>query len=313
VPANDELGFAKAIDALLQDPERRRHMGEVGRRRVEQEFSWDVSRRALVRFYEQLLGTDKLRNHDEEHAAMTGIESCDETHAGAQHFCQTVWSADGIGPRPRVLVAGCGKGHEAIFIRQELGGSVVGVDIGEQWDPSLGADVPDFRLLAGSILKLPFANSSFDAVFYHHVIEHVDDPAGSLRELVRVLRPGGLIYVGTPNRHRAVGYLGSFDATTTQKLRWNLNDYKARLTNRFRNELGAHAGFSEKELRGLLAADFTDIRFLTGEYMRFKYGERLPEMFVRAACSRSLREVAAPSVYAVARRPRSELSAAPVD
>jgi glycosyltransferase involved in cell wall biosynthesis len=62
VQANDELAFAKAIDALLQDPERRRQMGELGRRRVEQELSWDVSRRALVRLYEQLLGADSPRS-----------------------------------------------------------------------------------------------------------------------------------------------------------------------------------------------------------------------------------------------------------
>ena len=60
VQANDELAFAKAIDALLQDPERRRQMGELGRRRVEQELSWEVSRRTLVRFYEQLLCPEKL-------------------------------------------------------------------------------------------------------------------------------------------------------------------------------------------------------------------------------------------------------------
>ena len=58
VDDNDELAFAKAIDALLQDPERRRQMGELGRRRVQQELSWEVSRRTLVRFYEQLLGAD---------------------------------------------------------------------------------------------------------------------------------------------------------------------------------------------------------------------------------------------------------------
>jgi SAM-dependent methyltransferase len=244
---------------------------------------------------------------------MTGTMSSDETHAGAQHFCRTVQSTAGLRPEPRVLVAGCGKGHEALFIRGELGGSVVGVDIGEQWDPWLGADVPDFRLLTGSILELPFADGSFDAVFYHHVIEHVDDPAGSLRELARILRPGGLIYVGTPNRHRAVGYLGSFEATTMEKLRWNLADYRARLTNRFRNEFGAHAGFSEKELHGLLAAGFTDIRFLTGDYLRFKYGDRLPELVVRAACSRGLRGVAAPSVYAIARRPTERTSGSRAD
>ncbi|MCW2685607.1 MAG: putative glycosyltransferase [Mycobacterium sp.] len=56
VAANDARAFAKAIDTLLQDPERRRQMGELGRRRVEQELSWQVSRRALVRLYQQMLG-----------------------------------------------------------------------------------------------------------------------------------------------------------------------------------------------------------------------------------------------------------------
>jgi glycosyltransferase involved in cell wall biosynthesis len=58
VPANDELAFAEAIDALLRDPERRRQMGEFGKHRVQHDLSWEVSRRALVAFYQQLLHTD---------------------------------------------------------------------------------------------------------------------------------------------------------------------------------------------------------------------------------------------------------------
>lgn len=55
VPANDEAAFAKATDDLLGDPERRARMGAFGRRRVEQDLSWAVSRRTLVRFYTRLL------------------------------------------------------------------------------------------------------------------------------------------------------------------------------------------------------------------------------------------------------------------
>ena len=70
VQANDELAFARAIDALLKDPERRRQMGELGRRRVEQELSWEVSCRTLVGLYERLLpptlqgGSRRAHKHD---------------------------------------------------------------------------------------------------------------------------------------------------------------------------------------------------------------------------------------------------------
>ncbi|MGH7291573.1 MAG: glycosyltransferase, partial [Myxococcota bacterium] len=58
VEDNDELEFARAIDDLLKDPERRQRMGELGRRRVEQELSWELSRRNLTRFYHRFLDAD---------------------------------------------------------------------------------------------------------------------------------------------------------------------------------------------------------------------------------------------------------------
>lgn len=53
-PANDVEAFAKELDALLDDEEERRRMGEIGRARVSAELSWETSRRNLLAFYDRL-------------------------------------------------------------------------------------------------------------------------------------------------------------------------------------------------------------------------------------------------------------------
>ncbi|RJO75602.1 glycosyltransferase WbuB [Nocardia panacis] len=53
VPANDESAFATAISELLDDPDRRKRMGELGRERVERELSWEISRQNLIAFYQR--------------------------------------------------------------------------------------------------------------------------------------------------------------------------------------------------------------------------------------------------------------------
>lgn len=223
----------------------------------------------------------------------------DEANFGALHFCGLVRNK--IKPGMKIFVAGCGSGREALRIHTELGLDVTGMDIAPRWDwlDTSGVDTSRFRLIEGSILNIPFPDQAFDMVFYHHVIEHVQYPARSILELSRILVPGGELYVGTPNRNRMIGYLGS-EASLSDKLRWNMADYKARMRMRFRNEFGAHAGFSEKELREMLRPSFTDIRSLTADYLDFKYAHKLPPFLLKAICTPPLVGVVPPSVYLIA-------------
>jgi 2-polyprenyl-6-hydroxyphenyl methylase/3-demethylubiquinone-9 3-methyltransferase len=54
--------------------------------------------------------------------------------------------------------------------------------------------------VVGDVADLPFDNADFDYVVCTEVIEHIVEPQRALRELARVLRPGGMLVITTPNR-----------------------------------------------------------------------------------------------------------------
>ena len=109
----------------------------------------------------------------------------------------------------RLLDAGCGDGiNLAGLSRQSASASslrLVGVD----YNPVrlararvAGGAAP---LQQASLYELPFRDAAFDAVLCNHVLEHVPELPRALAELVRVLRPGGLLIVGVPNEGCLMG------------------------------------------------------------------------------------------------------------
>ncbi len=104
----------------------------------------------------------------------------------------------------RILEVGCGTGGLLAAAARE-GRTIEGVDIALRWlvvarrrlDDG-GLSVP---MMAASADRLPYPDASFDAVVADSVLEHLDDPAGAVREWARVLRPGGALVVWSPNRY----------------------------------------------------------------------------------------------------------------
>ncbi|MFA6244588.1 MAG: class I SAM-dependent methyltransferase [Candidatus Hydrogenedentales bacterium] len=58
--------------------------------------------------------------------------------------------------------------------------------------------------LRSDALCLPFADDSFDVAFASHIIEHLDDPRGLLRELNRILKPGGTLRLACPTPYHGM-------------------------------------------------------------------------------------------------------------
>lgn len=97
-------------------------------------------------------------------------------------------------PSGDVLDCGTGSGDLAHRL-VGMGYRVSAVD----YDPALceydDVDVQQCDIMQG----LPFADESFDALMFTEVIEHMEDPYKAMRELNRVLRPGGVLVLTTPN------------------------------------------------------------------------------------------------------------------
>lgn len=174
-------------------------------------------------------------------------------------------------PIRRLLVVGCGSGIEAAVIARELGCEVIGIDLLDAFDRAAARVA---TLQRADATALPFADASFDFVYSYHALEHIPDVRRALFEMDRVLKARGGYCIGTPNRSRLIGYLGSEQATFAEKIRWNLADWRARAAGRFRNECGAHAGFTRLELAAALRAAFGDVHDLTLEYYRAVYASR---------------------------------------
>jgi demethylmenaquinone methyltransferase/2-methoxy-6-polyprenyl-1,4-benzoquinol methylase len=101
---------------------------------------------------------------------------------------QVVWPGD------RVLDACCGTGDFAIEAERH-GGRVVGLDFSERMIARARRKSPTVEWVRGDALALPFEDGEFDAATVGFGIRNLEDLEGGLRELHRVLRPGGLVAV----------------------------------------------------------------------------------------------------------------------
>ncbi len=101
-----------------------------------------------------------------------------------------------------ILDMPCGRGFYLNMFRYVSKCKLIGAEL--DWDV-IGkaqrnvADLPDIALNNCNIYALPYADNSFDAVILSEILEHIDDDVAGLKEIYRVLKPGGVVAITVPN------------------------------------------------------------------------------------------------------------------
>jgi SAM-dependent methyltransferase len=137
-------------------------------------------------------------------ATLTGERFVPDAQRGelneAEHLGRYLWAAQAIAAGQLVLDAGCGLGYGTAILAR-AGGSAVGLDVDvdavNEANERFG-DVAGF--MVGDLLTIPYQVDSYDCVVCFETIEHLADPERGLDEFRRILRPGGLLLVSSPNR-----------------------------------------------------------------------------------------------------------------
>jgi len=98
----------------------------------------------------------------------------------------------------RYVEVGCGIAPHCLIASEK--GESWGIDISDDLVALLRERYPQINSIVGDINDLPIKDNYFDCVALGEVIEHVEDPESVLKELFRILKPGGWLSLSTPLR-----------------------------------------------------------------------------------------------------------------
>ena len=103
-------------------------------------------------------------------------------------------------PGAVVVEAGCGEGYGGQLLADAGAAVVAGLDLDLATLRHSAVAYPGVPVAAANLVSLPLADAAVDLVVCSQVVEHLWDQDGFVAECARVLRPGGLLVVTTPNR-----------------------------------------------------------------------------------------------------------------
>ncbi len=149
--------------------------------------------------FDPMLGADEIRGlYPDEYYGEPGVKFQSVIErlvrvVGERHIA---FLSRGLAPGARVLDVGCGRGV-ILGALADRGLEVHGVEISAE--AARGADERAEIRIAPRLADADYPDAWFDEVVIWHVLEHLEDPRGTIREAQRILRPQGRLIVAVPN------------------------------------------------------------------------------------------------------------------
>ena len=155
------------------------------------------------------------------------------------------------GVSPRILDVGTGTALIPVeYCRQESKGTIVAIDLAKEMISLAEQNVSQvgfndrITLQLGDSKQLPFAEKQFEAVISNSIIHHIPHPIECLREMVRVLKPQGILFLRDLLRPNSAEDVEQF----VEQYAGDENEHSKQM---FRQSL--HASLTVDEVRGLLS------------------------------------------------------------
>ena len=114
-----------------------------------------------------------------------------------QRLLKAYYVAEGL-VKGNLLEIGCGEGRGVELLAPNVE-AYTAVDKIEEVVENLGNKFETSTFIQANIPPLPFEDNCFDTIVSFQVIEHIEDDSEYLKEIHRILRPGGIAYISTPN------------------------------------------------------------------------------------------------------------------
>jgi SAM-dependent methyltransferase len=149
----------------------------------------------------------------------------------------------------RILDVGCGPG-KVLRVLREQGWDAYGVDFSSV-AVEYARSMHGLNVTLGDLFEAAYKDTFFDVVLFNHALEHMYNPVETLREVYRILKPGGLLLINIPNA-------GSFEARVFGKwwVQWDVPRHLFHFTKETMARLLARTGFRLAEIKDGVGTSF---------------------------------------------------------